>query len=200
MTIVFDQTPGETTWHLVQRGLQRRTCFRCDRDYRNYAYWLYKYSRRYEVVIHAWVFMPEHVHLLCSSPDGWACPEMLQSIARQYQRYLCEHYGSRNPIWDEQISAHPVQGEGQVLRCYRYIELHPQRSDLVQDTVEYTWSSYASNAMGLRDVLCSPHREYLALGGDRVARRLAYQSLFQAPLPAAALADIRRCLSEGLGL
>lgn len=200
MKHIFDRTPGETTWHLVQRGLARRTCFRCDRDFRNYAYWLYKYSRRYEVLIHAWVFMPEHVHLLASSQDGWACPEMLQAVARQYQCYLLEHYGSRNALWDEEISAHAVQGASQVLRCYRYIELHPVRSDRVHDAVEYPWSSYASNALGVNDALCTPNRHYLALGGDRVARRLAYQSLFQDPLPPGALAEIRRCLCEGVGL
>lgn len=200
MAIVFDHTPGETTWHLVQRGLQRRTCFRCERDYRNYAYWLYKYCRRYEVVIHAWVFMPEHVHLLASSRDGWACPEMLQAVARQYHRYILEQYGCRQALWDEEISAHPVQGSARVLRCYRYIELHPVRSERVQDALEYPWSSYASNAMGLNEPLCTPHRDYLGLAGDRLARRLAYQALFQDPLPPGALAEIRRCLCEGVGL
>lgn len=196
MGLVFDSTVGETTWHLVQRARSRRTCFRRESDYLQYCHWLTRYSRRYEVVIHAWVLMPDHVHVLASSRDGWACPEMMQAVAAQYQAYCQQQFGARQPLWDEEVSAHPVQADSSILNCYRYIEQHPARAALVDQCLDYRWSSHSANVLGTRDSLCRPHAAYLSLGADRVTRRRAYQQLFNTPLSRAPLADIRRCLND----
>jgi putative transposase len=200
MALPFDTSRGASAWHLVQRARERCLCFRQEADFQTYAYWLQKYSGRYEVDIHAWVLMPDHLHLLATSVDPWACPEMLQTVARQYQHHYQERYGSWAAVWDEEVSANPVVDDLKLLRCYRYIEMHPVRSELVTDPSAYRWSSYTCNALGMSDGLCCPHSAYLELASDRIARRLAYQALFVKPLARVAMAEIRQCLSEGTRL
>ena len=50
--------------HVIQRGNNKRICFTTNTDVAVYSYWLYEYSLTYDVEVHAWVFMTNHVHLL----------------------------------------------------------------------------------------------------------------------------------------
>ena len=50
--------------HVIQRGNNRQICFGADEDFAAYAAWLREYASKYQVDIHAWVFMTNHVHLL----------------------------------------------------------------------------------------------------------------------------------------
>lgn len=50
--------------HVVQHGNNRQVCFNGDKDMAAYAGWLKEFSARFQVKIHAWVFMTNHVHLL----------------------------------------------------------------------------------------------------------------------------------------
>ena len=50
--------------HIVQRGNNRQVCFNGDEDMAAYVGWLKEFSAKFQVEIHAWVFMNNHVHLL----------------------------------------------------------------------------------------------------------------------------------------
>lgn len=57
-------SPVNVPQHVVQRGNNRQVCFNGDEDMTAYASWLKEFSIRFQVEIHAWVFMTNHVHLL----------------------------------------------------------------------------------------------------------------------------------------
>ena len=50
--------------HIIQRGNNRQICFGSEQDFGAYIDWLKQYSQQYEVAIHAWVLMTNHVHIL----------------------------------------------------------------------------------------------------------------------------------------
>ena len=50
--------------HVIQRGNNRRTLFTSDSDVAAYVRWLGEGAVRFEVDVHGWVFMTNHVHLL----------------------------------------------------------------------------------------------------------------------------------------
>jgi putative transposase len=74
--------------HIIQRGNNCQPIFACDEDIKAYAYWLREYAEKFEVSIHAWVFMTNHVHLLCRSSNTIDTSKMMQSLGRQYVRYF----------------------------------------------------------------------------------------------------------------
>uniref|UniRef100_A0A486XIV5 Transposase and inactivated derivatives n=1 Tax=Rheinheimera sp. BAL341 TaxID=1708203 RepID=A0A486XIV5_9GAMM len=75
-----------------QRGNNRQLCFACEGDIAAYAYCLKEYADKFQVQIHAWVFMTNHVHLLCSAADSSGISLMMQSMGRQYVRYFNRLY------------------------------------------------------------------------------------------------------------
>jgi putative transposase len=72
------------------------------------------------------------------------------------------------------------------------------RARMVSHQKEYPWSSFKANAMGEPDGLISPHECWLALGQSDCLRRQAYRALFEKPLSAQSIDDIRYAVSKGL--
>ena len=64
--------PAGVAQHLVQRGNNRQACFARREDFAAYAHWLREASEQFQVAVHAWVFMTNHVHLLVTpaTADG----------------------------------------------------------------------------------------------------------------------------------
>ena len=63
--------------HIVQRGNNRQVCFADDEDFAAYAHWLKEYADAFSVHIHAWVFMTNHVHMLCTASDNCGISQMM---------------------------------------------------------------------------------------------------------------------------
>ncbi len=55
--------------HIVQRGNNREPCFFAEDDYQFYLDRLGKALKRYQVKLHAYVLMTNHVHLLMTPED-----------------------------------------------------------------------------------------------------------------------------------
>nr|WP_244959962.1 transposase [Marinomonas primoryensis] len=49
-----------------------------------YAYWLREYAEKFEVSIHAWVFMTNHVHLLCTPSNTFDISIIPISVLASY--------------------------------------------------------------------------------------------------------------------
>ena len=54
----------EVPVHVVQRGHCREPVFFEEQDYATYMHWVYEAGKRYEVKLHSFCLMTNHVHLL----------------------------------------------------------------------------------------------------------------------------------------
>ena len=186
--------------HVIQRGNNRNVCFVSDEDYVAYAHWLREASEKYQVAIHAWVFMTNHVHLLVTPRVVGGVSKMMQSLGRRYVRYFNRVYGRTGTLWEGRFKSCLIDSERYLLECYRYIELNPVRANMVDEPSAYRWSSYCVNGLGKDSKLCTPHREYLALGCDKASRLTAYRELFQTQVSPQLIDDLRKVTQHGLVL
>ncbi len=186
--------------HVIQRGNNRQVCFAGEQDIKAYANWLKEYATKFSVSIHAWVFMTNHVHLLCTPADAVGISRMMQGLGRQYVKYFNYAYRRTGTLWEGRYRASLVQDEDYLLALYRYIELNPVRAKMVAEPSEYSWSSYRINALGVKSELCSPHKVYLALGDTRFERATHYRALFKNELNAEVIDDVRLSTNRGLAI
>lgn len=184
--------------HVIQRGNNRQICFASDEDFSAYAHWLKEYSSKFNVSVHAWVFMTNHVHLLCTPGQPKAISQMMQAIGRQYVRYFNHTHQRTGTLWEGRFKSCLVQEDDYLLQLYRYIELNPVRAAMVDDPANYKWSSYSINALGKDSELCTPHLSYIALGQEKEKRLLTYRQLFKHSVDGNLLEDIRKSLNKGL--
>ncbi len=192
--------PAGLPIHVVQRGNNRQACFTSNADMAAYSNWLKEAAKAYEVAVHAWVLMTNHVHLLMTPGADDSVSKCMQYIGRYYVRYFNFQYGRTGTLFEGRFKSNPVQSNDYLLACYRYIELNPVRAGLVQDPANYVWSSHRANAFGQLVQMWSPHEEYLALGNSKKLRLKAYQQLFRAEIGADLTTEIRRALNTGLVL
>ena len=186
--------------HVIQRGNNRQVCFCCDEDFIAYAGWLREYAAQYQVQVHAWVFMTNHVHLLLTPLADQAISRMMQALGRMYVRYFNREYRRSGTLWEGRYKSCLVQSEEYLLHCHRYIELNPVRAAMVSNPGEYHWSSYSSNALGVPSSLLTPHPEYLKLGRYPKQRRERYRALFASALDPDLMEKISTLTDKGLAL
>ncbi len=87
-----------------------------------------------------------------------------------------------------------------MLACYRYIELNPVRAGMVMLPQDYRWPSFHANALGKPSRFIVPHEQYLRLGRDDAARRVAYRALFKAHLDEEVVGQIRSATNGNYAL
>lgn len=139
-------------------------------------------AEKYGGLVHAYVLMTNHVHLLATGKEPGALSRMMQSLGRRYVRYVNSNYHRTGTLWEGRYKSGLVDSDRYLLTCYRYIELNPVRAGFAKTPGDYRWSSFHHNAQGVRDAVVAPHATYLSLGKSAAARQSAYRKLFQKPI------------------
>jgi REP element-mobilizing transposase RayT len=91
-------------------------------------------------VLHAFVVMPNHVHLLAT--PGVALPKLtksLKGITGKRANAMLAMTG--RSFWQEESYDHLVRHEREFEKIRNYIEENPVRAGLVREASEYRWSS-----------------------------------------------------------
>lgn len=126
--------PAGVTQHLIQRGNNRQPCFGRTEDFSAYARWLREGAERCRVVVHSWVFMTNHVHLLATPATEDGVSRMMQHPGRRYVRRVNHVHGRSGTLWEGRFKACLVQETAYLLHCYRYNEFNPVRAAIVSAT------------------------------------------------------------------
>lgn len=186
--------------HIIQRGNNRQAIFGSNADMKAYINWLKEYAQEFEVSIHTWVLMTNHVHLLCTPSDSHGISLMMQSLGRRYVMYFNRRYQRTGTLWEGRFRSCLVQEETYLMHLYHYIELNPLRAGMVQDPAEYSWSGYQCNGLGRTSDLVTPHPLYLALGKAPIERQQNYRSLLRNIMTEKQIIKIRDASNKGQAL
>lgn len=188
----------ELALHVVQRGNNRQAVFFHDKDYVTYLDLLFESAERYDVSIHAFVCMTNHVHILLTPWSDGSASRMMQRLGALYTAGINSLYRRTGSLWEGRFKSSLVDSDRYVLACYRYIELNPVRAGMVGHPAEYRWSSHRHHAVALSNYPIRPHSEWLALGSNPGERRRRYVELVAEGLRDDQLDTFRRCARKGL--
>ena len=194
--------PGQPQ-HVIQRGNNRQVIFTADADYQFFRDALVEAARKYGMVVHAYVWMTNHIHLLATPEQNNSISKVFQSVGRRYVQYFNYNYRRSGTLWEGRYRATVVDSERYLLSIMRYIELNPVRAGMVEHPRDYPWSSYRRNALGetgRNSDWLIPHEEYRNLGRDADERQGAYRLLFRRAISAQDLKEIRESTHKGWAL
>ncbi|MDF1615803.1 transposase [Desulfurivibrio dismutans] len=186
--------------HVIQRGNNREACFCTVGDYKAYLSFLEEAAVKYQVAIHAFVLMTNHVHLLLTPGDELGVSRMMQALGRKYVQYFNFTYGRTGTLWEGRYKSTLVSADNYLLTVYRYIEMNPVRAGMVDHASEYPWSSYQGNALGKPVQLLTAHPLYDQLGKTDAERQSAYRALFRDKMPERDLMAIREATNKAWAL
>ncbi len=182
--------------HVVQRGNNRQACFFQAADYAVYLSKLKESAEKFNVKIHCFVLMTNHVHLLLQASDYHGISNVMQSLGRYFVRYINTTYNRTGTLWEGRFKSSLVNSEEYLLKVYQYIELNPVRANMVAHPKEYIWSSYHANGSNKHISMITPHPLYLSLGKNSASRKHAYNCLIEEQLSGEALNKIRLSINK----
>ena len=165
--------------HIMLISNGREPIFFAQQDYQYFHDCLDAAAYNYQLKLHAYVLMPDHIHLLATPGSSDGVSRVVQSIGRNYVQYFNESYGGSGSLWEGRYRATVIDARAYMLDICRYIESNPVRAGLVDKPQAYHWSSYAHNALGKSDEMITAAREYRELGDDDKTRRKLYRETFR---------------------
>jgi putative transposase len=186
--------------HVIQRGNNRGLCFLADADRSLYLLCMREASYRHQCAIHAYVLMPNHVHLLVTPQATGGVAAMMQDVGRRYVRIFNDEHGRTGTLWEGRYKSSLIDTETYLMTCHRYIELNPVRAGLIADPGSYRWSSHRHYAFGLDDPQISKHPIFDRLGDNPTSRCCAFRALFREPIEAESIERIRLTTNQGWAL
>jgi putative transposase len=97
---------------------------------------LQHYRREGHYLLHDFVVMPDHVHLLLT-PQGVTLERVVQLIKGGFSHRV----GSKFPVWQRGFTDHRVRDREDFLVRRKYIHENPVEERLVQFASDYAFSS-----------------------------------------------------------
>ena len=133
--------PAGVPQHIIHRGANRQFIFKNTADFEFYLTKLISYSKEFDVQLHAWVLMSNHVHLLVTPSNDDAITIIMQRLAGSYGRYFNTRYKCTGPIWEGRFKNIPLMNPTHLEQIKAYIEHNPVRAGICGLPSEYRWSS-----------------------------------------------------------
>src|SRR4051812_47580425 len=126
--------------HVTQRGNGRATTFFDDEDYALYRDLLGRHCAAAGVEIWAWVFMPNHVHLILVPSDADGIRRALAAVHRRYAGHIHARLKRTGHFWQGRFGC-VAMDEQHLGAALRYVSLNPVRARLVGRAADWPWSS-----------------------------------------------------------
>jgi REP-associated tyrosine transposase len=132
-------------WHVTSRGNARSCVFRDDTDRREFVDVLARVVERAAWLVHAFVLMGNHYHLLLETPERTLSKGMhllngvfTQRVNRRWKRVGHLFQGRYKSIL--------VERETHLLELMRYVVLNPVRAGIVSQVEQWPWSNFLATA------------------------------------------------------
>jgi len=139
----------QRTFFVTTVTWQRAAIFRVEARARLLINVLLEYRNQGKYLLHEFVVMPDHVHVLLTPAVELSLERALQFIKGGYSYRLRQR--EKIQVWQQSFTNHRIRDAEDCERHRSYIRLNPVRAKLVIDQQEYAYSS-ANPAFRMDDV------------------------------------------------
>jgi len=130
------RTASHGTFFLTAPTYQRRRIFDKTRNAELFLETLQHYRREGHYKLHAFVAMPDHIHLLLT-PQGITIERAMQLIKGGFSHRLESNF----PVWQRGYTDHRILTRDEHLSRLDYIHRNPVRAKHCEHPEDYPWSS-----------------------------------------------------------
>jgi len=141
--------PG-AKYHVTVRGNARQEVFHEERDYLRFLEQLSDGLEKDEIILYAFVLMPNHYHLFVETKHG-NIQRFMQRLNTAYSMYHRYKHKKPGHCFQGRYGAKLVKGDDYILRLTRYIHLNPVKvaafkdkkiEEKILELDKFRWSSY----------------------------------------------------------
>ena len=128
-------------YHVTARGNERRRIFFSRTDYEKFLTNLREAALRFSVVVHCYVLMGNHYHLIVETPKA-NLSTFMHAIQSGYTTYFNRKKGRSGHLFQGRFKSILVDADAYLLELSRYIHMNPVRVNLAETPQAYPFSSY----------------------------------------------------------
>lgn len=165
--------------HITQRAAGKEPLFLEDKDYLFMLSTLKEITKKYGLRIYAFCLMANHIHLLLSPAEANLYDAMRDLFSRYAMKFNLK-YERKGHLFGGPYRQAVCLDDSYFLAASLYIHLNPVRAHLVQDPLQYRWSScrlyYEDDAP---KSFIDPDFILGLLSGDRLSSKKRYRDLLK---------------------
>jgi putative transposase len=128
-------------YHITSRGNERKKIFLDDGDRKKFLGILEDYHDRYGILIHSYVLMDNHYHLILETPRGNLL-KVMHGLNGGYTGYFNRKYRRAGHLFQGRYKGIVIDKDPYLIPLSRYVHLNPVRAKAVERPEQYRWSSY----------------------------------------------------------
>lgn len=153
-------------YHITSRGNERGRIFFTDADYRKFCDYLSEARKKYGIILHCYVLMPNHYHLLIETPEA-NLSKVMHYLNGAYTNYINIKRGRSGHLFQGRYKAIVVDQDSYLGELSRYIHLNPVRAKMGAQPEDYLYSSYGAYISGNGSGLVTSEKVLGLAGGIR---------------------------------
>lgn len=140
MTIPYRGVTSQSTYFVTANTFQKKNLFQVDRNARLFLDVLFHYRREKKYLIHEFVLMPDHFHLIIT-PTGITLERSKQLIKGGYSFRMGKELGMRRDVWQPSFVDRRIRDAAEYEKFRNYIHNNPVKRFLVTRPEDYPYSS-----------------------------------------------------------
>jgi len=128
-------------YHITARGNEKRKIYFTKSDYEKFKGYLAEAKKKYGIIIHSYVLMSNHYHLIIQTPEA-NLSKAMHYINGSYTTYTNIKRNRSGHLFQGRYKAILIDRDNYLLELSRYLHLNPVRAGMVNRPEEYPYSSY----------------------------------------------------------
>jgi putative transposase len=147
VTIPYRGSTGDGTYFITASAFEKRSLLQSERMAQLFMDVLFHYRKQGQYLLHEFVVMPDHFHLLITPVVS--LEKAMQLIKGGFSYRVKKELGFAGEVWQTSFYDHRVRDASEYTRMRHYIHMNPVRRGLVIAPEDFP---YSSAKMGLEEV------------------------------------------------
>lgn len=171
--------------------------FHSNDDFERYVFLLDECRQRLGFLLHHYVIMSTHVHLILSTPGPTLLNKVMHAINQKYAYDYHKRHKRHGHFWINKYGCSIIDTDTYALTCMRYFDRNPMRAKIATSPEDWPWSSYSYYAFGKSRIHINTHESYLGLANEDRVRRIYYRDFVTTLLPSDEVRD-QKLIRQGI--
>jgi putative transposase len=182
-------------YHLDAHGSDTRHLFVTDRDRQDFLERLAAICERFELALLSYVLLGNHYHALVRIPDP-RLSRALQRLHTEYSRWHNRRHGRSAHLFCAHALTREITSDRQLVAACRYLAVNPVEAGLVDDPLDWPWSSARAHAGLERPRIPLAESDLRAAFGGDGSWRERYRAQIQGAAEVATVQDSPGCFGD----
>lgn len=132
-------------YHLMNRGILKKTIFFSKKDYTYFLETMDRYKHKFSVDVVFYCLMPNHFHLIIKQNEESGTLEFISRLQLVYSKYFNKNYGRKGQVFEGRYLIKFIDTSQYLIRLIKYLINNPVEAGLVKRTEDWKWMSFFSS-------------------------------------------------------